>query len=271
MMDKEVTKYVDEICRLEKININKIEIISKKNNIFVVNVNNKYIIKIADNLILSAEKFFFDFYVDNVIYERIVSYNERMNYIIYEYVSGEQANGNIIFLDKIIDNIKNYKSISIDIWGDLNYPSISWYEFLKKEFMQKRRFMPEEKEKEKRVREAIEHMKQYEIDKKLIHGDLGGYNIISNQDQIKAIIDPRTIIGDPLYDAIFFIFSSKKMASRINFENLMSKIEQPIEKIKDFMWVILYNRIAVEKKHGQNVQIYEEIWNNLNVIIKEIP
>lgn len=265
-MDKEIIEYLRKICRLEGINADKIKIISMKNNIFVININNKYIVKIADTKLLSAEKFFFDFYKDNILYEKIITYNEKMKYIIYEYTLGEQTNEGTYLLDKIIENTKNYKSINLDTWGDLNYPSVSWYDFLKKEFIQKRRFMINEKEKEEKVRIAIENIKQYQIDKKLIHGDLGVYNIICSNDQIKTIIDPRTVIGDPLYDIIFFVLSSKKTASKIDFRELICKIEQPIEKIMDFIWIILYNRISVEKKHEQNIQAYEEIWNKLNKI-----
>lgn len=248
---------------------NEIKILVKRKDRTVISINDKIIIKKANKKILFQESIFLNEYKENSLIENIIKYDKEELYSVYEYVRGN-AKYKLEDIEKMLNQIinltKTYKKICINGYGEVINTDKTWYDFLKKEVEQKKRYINLDSEKIKKVRDSLEIIKKYKIDKKMIHGDLGIYNVIYNNGTIIKIIDPRTIIGDPIYDILFFVFSSSKVVNSININNLIERIEEPIDKIKAMMYIVLYNRISIQTKHNKSTEEYEKIWKTIDLI-----
>lgn len=161
-------------------------------------------------------------------------------------------------IKKFIDNYVEYKGYG---YGDILDRVDSWKSFLEKEIFEKSKFM--EIEKYKIIKKSLDIVSQYKFRKKVIHGDLGIYNVIFQKDKIKIVIDPRTIIGDPLYDFIYFVLSKLDFIESIDIDDFIDITSQPKQKVIELMKILLYIRISINKKNGLQVNKYEEIWNKL--------
>lgn len=248
---------------------NKIKILESKKDRQVINFEDEYIIKKAQNRILFQESVFLHAYEENNFVENIIRFDSINEYSIYEYIKG---NNNYEIKDvghminQIIEFTKTYKNINIKEYGEVCALEQSWYAFLKKEFDLKNKDMCYSEEKNNKVKKSLEIIKKYKIDRKIIHGDLGIYNVICNSGNIIKVIDPRTIIGDPIYDILSFIFSSSKIINNINIKSIIKNIQEPVEKIIAMMYIILYDRMAIEVKYNRNIDDYEAVWNLIDII-----
>ena len=87
----------------------------------------------------------------------------------------------------------------------------------------------------------------------------GGKMIVNTQS-----IDPMPVIGDYLYDLLFAIVSNVDILSYVSLENLYCLIDEPTEKIRAMLVVVLYCRISrCLKYHPQDIDIYMEFWDKL--------
>jgi hypothetical protein len=67
-----------------------------------------------------------------------------------------------------------------------------------------------------------------------------------------------------LYDLLFAIASNVQILSSVSLEDLYSLINEPQEKIKALLTIILYCRISrCLKYHPDDIDIYIGYWNNL--------
>lgn len=251
---------------------NKIKILENKKDRLVINFKDKYVIKKAKSRMLFQESVFLHAYEEYDLVENIIKYDCVNGYSIYNYVKGDndyQIEDIERMINQIINFTKTYKSISIKEYGEVSALEQSWYAFLQKEIKSKNKDMYYDEEKNNKVKKSLEIIKKYKVDRKIIHGDLGIYNVICNSGNIIKIIDPRTIIGDPIYDILFFVFSSSKMVKNINIKNIIKIIQEPTEKIIAMMYIVLYDRMAIEVRHNKNIEDYEEVWKLINLIEKE--
>lgn len=239
--------------------------ILEKDNKKIYLINNKYIFKKDLRKRLLAENIFLSLYPkDNV--ERVIFYKKNSNYAIYEYQKEDILD--IKSKDIVLQYIKEIKKF-IDIYvedkyygyGDVLNRVNSWKTFLKKEVHEKSMYM--ENEKYEIIKNSINIVSQYKFIKKVIHGDLGFYNVIFQKEKIKIVIDPRTIIGDPLYDLIYFLLSKFDLIKSINIGDFINLTSQPREKVIELMKILLFLRISINKKNGLQVNKYEEIWYKL--------
>ena len=100
------------------------------------------------------------------------------------------------------------------------------------------------------------------FDKKLLHGDFGTHNFIENNGKFVGIIDPQAIIGDPLYDILFALCSNVSLLNTYTLDELYLIINEPKEKIKSLLIVVLYSRISrALKYHPNDIPAYLEYFN----------
>ena len=106
---------------------------------------------------------------------------------------------------------------------------------------------------------------KYEFYKKLMHGDFGIHNMLFLDNELTGIIDPQPLIGDPLYDFIFFIFSASKISLLININDIYNLIpNEPKEKINAMITIILFGRIARCIKYNlKDLDYFISLWSSL--------
>lgn len=258
----------DEDIRKMVARSKKIYKISEKKNSQVYLINDEYILKKDVCRIIKNEVFFINKYKNIIPCEEIVNYKNGGEYIIYKFVKNNPSNLNKIsikeYLKNVIKLVSNYKSTEIKGYGRISELCDTWKSFLEKEIEDKEKNLEIDKEKKMKVNRCINVINKYEFQKKLLHGDLGFYNIIFNKKNIELLIDPFPIIGDPLYDIIFFLFSRIKFTKLVQFEELEKEMEEEKEKIRAMIYIQLYIRILIEKKNNRDtVKEYEKIWREL--------
>lgn len=251
---------------------NDLKLLKKNNYKEVYAISDKYIIKKSNINEVKAEKFFFDTY-NGKIYEKILWYEENSEFIVYNYIENTSLKLKEINLKKVLFEIWNiinlYKKINIDGFGEIFNRVDSWSEFLNREVELKRKDIPFEKEKYLKVKKSINVIKLFKFEKKLIHGDLGIYNILFKDEKIIGVIDPRVIIGDALYDFIFFYLSHINIIKNIEIEDIINMLKNEAkEKIINLMYLLLYDRIAIETKNHRDYVLkeYYELWKKLETI-----
>lgn len=238
-----------------------------ENEIYVI--KDKYIIKKSHNDILKAEKIFID-YNKHIKTQKIVDYDEKRNYTVYKYIKGNIIH-NLSDVDNCLEYIYKlicmYKEVNIRGYGDIFNLQEKWTDFLKSEIDRQSKYINNDVLK-KKVMKKVNILDKYSFKKKLIHGDLGGFNIIYRKHKIKGIIDPRCIVGDPIYDFIYFILSDFNISKQIELEKIFNILKNEAEeKIFAMLYILLYDRIAREQKNNtKRKNEFYSIWQKIEKI-----
>lgn len=100
-----------------------------------------------------------------------------------------------------------------------------------------------------------------------IHGDCGAHNfILVASGELKGIIDPMPIFGDPLYDLLFAFCSTPDDLSRETLAPAINKLRispGPTDNSDTLLIVSLYIRVSRAIKHQpDDVQAYREAWTS---------
>lgn len=240
----------------------------KTNGNIVLLLNKKYIVKIANRNLLLCEKIFFDYYKGK-IYEKLIFNNYEKKYNVYEYINGKPMQ-NIYdvdgCLDKIIEHVKTYVKYKKNIYGNILNKNDTWKDFLLYKINQSCKYLNDYDIYINDLNKANAILSTYKFNPRLIHGDLGCYNILVHNKNIVGIIDPIALVGDPLYDIIYFICSHTKIIENINLNEIIYKINEPKEKIISMMKIISFIRISIDSKHGgKNKKIYKDLWDKLKM------
>lgn len=240
---------------------------NSENKVYLI--DNRYIFKIMDKRNCWKENYFLNQYKNSREYEHVIYYEEDKNYIVYEYIQSDGIrNFNNInatnYLNDISEIIKKYKSVKNKGYGDILNLKKSWKSFLLNEIERRKRDIIDTK-KYIKVSEFISKLDKYEFEKKLLHGDLGDYNILYKEGKIYKIIDPRVLIGDSIYDLVFFVYSNIELAENISVNEILQVTKQPYEKVITYIYIVLYIRISIEKKHQEQKRVrrFEKLWEEL--------
>ena len=231
-------------------------------------IDNEYILKKSTIERIKAEKIFFDTYKAN-IFEKVAMYEEGSEYILYKYIKNKEINLYKCdfkkYIAQILRIVQKYKTTYRYGYGDVLTPVNTWSAYLNQEIERKRKNLMHEDEKFLKVKKAIKKIRKFKFEKKLIHGDLGIYNVLFKNNKIIGIIDPRTIIGDAIYDFIYFLFSHITIMESITIPEIIDMLQnEPKEKIINLMYIILYDRISIETKHNRaRIGEYEKLWEKL--------
>ena len=241
---------------------------TKKNNVIII--DKRYVVKQDSLERLKAEKVFIE---ENkkIKVERIIYSNINKKYNVYEYIDGHTINclGDVdnclVEINNIIDL---YSKTEIDGYGDIFDLKSSWTDFLREDILKQSKYMECGPSKLlDKVMSEISILDKYPINKKIIHGDLGCFNIICKKKKIVGIIDPRTIIGDPLYDFIYFLFSNYNIAKDIDIYEILNILNESKEKIFAMFYIMLYDRLAREHKNNTPYKNdFFTIWNKIKKI-----
>jgi len=232
----------------------------------VILLNDNYLIKQNTKLILQAE---IEFLKQNNsdMFQKIIYVDPKYEFVVYKFISGEtmkHVDDVQDTIEKIVNIVKSYNSCTLDGFGYLNEETSSWSRFLKDEVtyssLNLKKYIPNRKF----VNKCLDIIEHYPFDKKLLHGDFGTHNFIQDNGKLVGVIDPMPVIGDYLYDLLFAIVSNVNVLSSVSLEYIYSLVDEPSEKIKAMLAVVLYCRISrCLKYHPQDIDIYMDVWNKL--------
>ena len=72
------------------------------------------------------------------------------------------------------------------------------------------------------------------------------------------------VICDSLYDLLFAVVSNVDILSSVSLEDLYNLVDEPQEKIKAMLTIVLYCRISrCLKYHPKDIDVYMDFWNRL--------
>lgn len=229
----------------------------------VLLLNNKYLIKQNNYQSIKAEIEFFE-NTFSTSFQKLVYYPADFQFVVYEFIPGKpmkKITSSKEIISKIIEVSKVFSNSSKPGFGYLGEEFSSWQEFLMHEAFHRQNIDSIDREI---IVNAIKSLSKYSFDKKLIHGDFGSHNFIENNGNFVGIIDPQPILGDPLYDIIFAICSNVGLLSTYSLDELSFIINEPKEKIRLMLIVVLYARISrALKYHPQDIDTYLEYFKSI--------
>lgn len=256
---------------IKNMNLKKMNIIKEwgyDSNKKIYLINKKYIVKTGSKKLLEMERDFLNIYIADSRYEKVIFYNKELNYIVYNYIEGVSLNKfnkerKREYLYDVLSIVNKYKSIDKKEINNF-FIQRKWMDYIFREVKEKSKYMLGEENKTDMTINAIKKLSCYGNPKNILHGDLGVYNVIyDSNEKIKGIVDPRPIVGDSIYDFIFFIFSNINLAELLEYRDIIGITGEPEKKLQALITIVLYNRISVEKKHGneERVKRYNIIWD----------
>lgn len=233
---------------------NKLDIMINKKDIvyftegatesIVFSIRNKYLVKTINTTELLVQIDFLSRY--NKYFQRIIIYDKDLSYICYEYIDGNKVY-NFDSYDKqdIINQLynitSNYEVIDYEGYGYYLEDHKSWYQFLLDEV---------EYSKSKMcdidmhiVYDSLKIIKEFNVDKYLIHGDFGVHNFLFKNNKLK-VIDPMGVVGDPLYDFYFSFLSNYSLFSNIEFNLILQYFNRDIKYKKALFIIVYYIRMS---------------------------
>lgn len=238
----------------------------------VIIIDKKFVVKRASENILKSEKFFIDSN-KKLNVQNIICINIPELYTVYKYIDGDIIH-ELADVNKCLENIykliNQYSDTDMEGYGCIYDLKKTWIEFLESEIKCQSKYIDKSKfYYNHKVMKKLKILENYPTKKKILHGDLGGFNIICKNKKIVGIIDPRTIIGDPIYDFIYFIFSNYNIAKNINIKEIINITKEPKEKIFAMIYILLYDRIAREQKNKTYYKNeFFKIWDLIEKIEK---
>lgn len=232
----------------------------------VILLNDKYLIKQNKAKTLEGEVAFLSLNKGNLM-QKILYIHPNYDYVVYEYIEGNTMSRvyNVEdTVEKLLKIVKNYKDYDESGYGYYDEKVTSWEEFLLDEV----RYSSENVEKyindKDFVLQCVNNISKCSFRKKLIHGDFGTHNFIEKDNFLVGVIDPQTVIGDPLYDILFMIVSNVDVLQKFKLEEIFCLIKEEKEKIYSMLVVVLFCRISrCLKYHKNDINIYMDYWKYL--------
>ena len=233
----------------------------------VILLNDKYLIKQNDELVLKAEVEFLK--LNNLdIFQDIVYVDPKYQYVVYTFIHGDimkVVDAPKDTIQKLAEVCGKYKVYGKEGYGYLNEEIDTWKDFLISEIEASSKNISEYIQSKDEVYEAAEILDKYLFEKKLIHGDFGTHNFVKVNGKLIGIIDPMPVIGDPLYDLLFAIVSNTDLLTSMEIEEIYTLTNEPREKVKALFKIVLYSRISrCLKYHPKDIDTYMKYWNVLN-------
>lgn len=237
----------------------------------VILLNNEYLIKQNSAVALEAEVEFLKRIstiskISNY-FQKIVYVDPEYKFVVYNFINGnvmknpENPKKIVSFLLDITSNLPTYEK---EGFGYLGEETKTWVDFLKEEIKYSSENVPENICENGFVFKAAENLENFKFTKKLLHGDFGTHNFIEVDGNFVGVIDPMPIAGDSMYDLLFGICSNVKLLSSFSLEELLTITNDPKEKIKNLLIVVLYSRISrCLKYHPKDLNIYLNYINKL--------
>ncbi|MBO5529785.1 MAG: hypothetical protein J5970_00095 [Bacilli bacterium] len=224
----------------------------------------KYLVKTTDIKELDAYLEFFNLYKEDY-FQKIICYNKELLYICFNFIEGSLFKENKLDPKDVINQLyfitSNYKEYDYNAYGYLEEEDFTWYDFLMDEAYRKEDEINIDYSK---LFNAFEIIKKYDAPKYLVHGDFGTHNFIVNNKKI-YVIDPIPLVGDPLYDFYFAIFTNTNIFKDLDVDYILSFFDdRDYEYKRALMIICFFIRLRRSSKYDpENIPIYKNYLGGL--------
>ncbi len=232
----------------------------------IVLINEEFVLKMNTPEQLRNEWKFLEF-TDNPIFSKVLYVDKKYIHMIYRFIEGELPE-NIEDKEGLLKTIyeisHGYKGYAYEGYGYLDELQESWEEFLLNEIEYSSRYLKELSIDKESLIAAVRCLRDYPFRKRLLHGDFGLHNFIYKNNRLVGIIDPQGLVGDPLYELLFAVASNLEFLGWSSLEKIAEMADEPMEKVKCMMKIVLYCRIARSVKYEEaRVEEYLRIYKRL--------
>lgn len=231
-------------------------------------INNKYFVKFKDELSVKEEKMYFG--KNNKPYSpKLYSSNIKEKYLIYELLDAKDFDNEELIpdlLEKAFSYSKKLIKTKKKGYGYYGIENNSWIDFLNQEVDVSKDYLKNYLDELdfKIVDKSLNEIKEYSFTKKILHGDFGLHNVMISSDRDIYFIDPEPVLGDWIYDYIFFCFSDVLTIRKITFDEIVNKINEDKNKVKAMMVIVLFNRLRRMLKYSsEDYEEYLKLWKEL--------
>lgn len=235
---------------------NLVQLVNGASQSSVFNID-QYLIKTLDKYEYDSYMKFFNLYEDDH-FQKIICHSKELSYICFKFIEGQTSSLPNIKITDVVEIIyhivSNYKKYKFDGYGYLKNETYSWDDFLR----QRAHYKSIIKINYQKVDESLKTIREYNIPKFLLHGDLGVHNSITNNNNL-FIIDPRPLVGDAPYDFYNFIFSDPKIFTNLNTDYILSFFNRDYQYKKALMWICFYRQCYKALKYNKkDFPIYQK-------------
>jgi len=262
--DKEI---VEEVLKILNIKYENHKYFNDGATSRVILLNNVYLIKQNSNLEAEVEFFKYNKF-DN--FQKVIYAHQNLKYVVYDFLEGEvmkDVDDPSDTINKIIEITSNYANYDKEGYGYYLERVPTWHEFLMDEIESSSKNIKEYIKDADFVNRCADVLKEYKFTKKIIHGDFGTHNFIKRNGKMIGVIDPDTVIGDPLYDTLFAIVCNVDILQTVTFDDICNLINEDRRKIFAMLVIVLYSRISrCLKFHKEDIDVYMNYWNHLEKI-----
>lgn len=236
----------------------------------VFSIKDEYLIKVCTEYELNVYNEFFSRYKSEY-FQKMNYINYDLSYVCLSFLKGHKFDDDLeinYFIKSVYEITSNYKEIDYEGFGYIFDDHKSWYEFLKDEVDYSKNMLSEDDPIDLScVNKALEVVTKYDIKPYLIHGDFGAHNFIVNDSKM-YVIDPMGVIGDPIYDFYFAIFSEPVFYLNIKIEDILTYFDKDIEYKKAIMTIMFFIRLCRTYKYV--IEDYETYCNYYNDVITKL-
>ncbi|MFU2018893.1 hypothetical protein ACM6Q7_28480 [Peribacillus butanolivorans] len=241
----------------------------------------KYVIKMDKPKLIAETEAFLLTYKDVNLLPNVLYTDEKKEFIVYSYISGEthfNRGSKIEWMTILIKELLNkYQKVNNENWGRVNgIHRNSWADFnlSSLEFAQEDIGDLLPSEDHKKVELLVNKLKTYEHqeEKYYLHGDAGVHNFVYKGNKLNGVIDPMPLIGPKIYDFTYAFCSSP---DDLNLETLLSSfslltqdVPFNIERLLEEVIFQLYTRIGVcIRVHPHDLSGYLKAWKEWRVYL----
>lgn len=270
---KKYTNIINNFLKTKNEKLIKCEEAHGGNNNTLFIVNDKYFVKFKDELSVKEERMYFK---KEKKYSPILYYSNIKNkLLIYEFLKAHDLEdvrsiNNII--DIVYDYSKNDSITSRKGYGYFGIENSSWIDFLKQEVNVSKEYLSKfiDKKDYITVDKALNNIKNYKFKKRILHGDFGIHNTMISEDNKIYFIDPEPVLGDWIYDFIFYCFSDVSLLKMISFDEIIKRIDEDECKVKSMMIIVMFNRLRrVMKYSKEDFNDYYDCWKKLGGLFND--
>ena len=257
---------VNKVLKQLEISLSTLQYFRDGTSSRIILMNGSYIIKQNDPKTLESETTFSSNYPIPKL-QHVIFNAPDYSYIVYNFIPGDVMHvvedvSNLV--ENILEITKSYTPYDTEGYGYLHNLMPSWTEFLKSEINSCSltsslllEFLPH-------AYEAVDKLKDFEFEKKLIHGDFGTHNFIKQNGKFVGAIDPIPIAGDYLYDIIYALLSNVDCLPQATPENISNLTGEPLEKVKALLVSLLFCRLSTcLKHHKEDFETYIDFWTDV--------
>ena len=236
----------------------------------VFSIKDEYLIKKTNKNELDVYNEFFSKYKSDR-YQKLFYINYDLSYVCLSFIKGKRFDGSIDsnkMIDILYETISNYKKIDYDGYGYLFEDHKTWKDFLKDEVEYSLTVFEDKNTKyNDNINKCLDYISKFNIDKYLLHGDFGTHNFIINENDV-YYIDPMGLVGDPLYDFYFAIFSNTSIFKNIKIDDILKYSDRDFKYKKSLAYLAFIIRLC--RTYHYNREDYNDYINYLENEINKV-